>query len=133
MSGSAGVIGAGIFGVAAALELAELGIDVTLYDKRGGILDGATARNVFRLHRGYHYPRDPATAMQSRDGYAPFLGRFAEALTPAVPAYYAIAAEGSLTSPGPVPGTLRPARPGSPPGHPPCPDPGQRGGVFRGR
>jgi hypothetical protein len=31
-------------------------------------------------------------------GYTPFLGMFAEALTPAVPAYYAIAAEGSLTS-----------------------------------
>lgn len=95
---SAGVIGGGIFGVTAALELARAGAAVTLYEQRADILTGATARNFFRLHRGYHYPRDPVTAGQSRDGCESFTRMFGEALTPAVPHYYAIAAEGSLTS-----------------------------------
>jgi glycine/D-amino acid oxidase-like deaminating enzyme len=96
--GSAGIIGGGIFGVAAALELRALGVDVTLYEKRSNILEGTTSRNFFRVHRGYHYPRSLPTARQALKGYAPFMGMFAEALTPAVSAYYAIAAEGSLTT-----------------------------------
>jgi hypothetical protein len=93
-----GVIGAGIFGVTAALELDALGADVTLYEEQGGILAGTTANNYFRLHRGYHYPRDPETARQARDGYESFTAMFAGALTRQVPHYYAIAAHGSLTT-----------------------------------
>ena len=96
--GSVAVIGAGIFGVTAALALDAAGADVTLYERRGDILSGATARNLFRLHRGYHYPRDEATARQARDGYESFTRMFAGALTRKAPHYYAIAAEGSLTS-----------------------------------
>ena len=96
--GSVGIIGAGIFGVNAALELRGMGLAVTLYEKRADILSGSTARNFFRLHRGYHYPRDPGTARQARDGYVSFSGLFAEALVPATPHYYAIAASGSRTT-----------------------------------
>jgi glycine/D-amino acid oxidase-like deaminating enzyme len=96
---SAAVIGAGIFGVTAALALGAAGADVTLYESAGDILTGATARNVFRLHRGYHYPRDAATATAARDGYESFTAMFAAALAPPVPHYYAIAAQGSLTTP----------------------------------
>lgn len=101
--GSAAVIGAGIFGVAAALELAALGADVTLYEKRADILTGATANNVFRVHEGYHYPRDLATARQCLEGHKSFLFSFADA-TAAVTdersvSHYAIASQGSLTSP----------------------------------
>lgn len=98
MKPTAGVIGAGIYGVAAAIELATLGIPVTLYDRAGDILSKSTAGNFFRLHRGYHYPRDPETARQANKGYQAFMGMFAEALAPAVPAYYAIARHGSLTT-----------------------------------
>ena len=97
-TGSVAVIGAGIFGVTAALELAAAGADVTLYERRQDILAGTTASNFFRLHRGYHYPRDLATAAQARDGFTSFTRMFAGAMTPRVPHYYAIAAEGSLTT-----------------------------------
>lgn len=98
MKPTVGVIGAGIYGAAAAIELATAGFQVTLYDRAGGILAKSTAGNFFRLHRGYHYPRDMETARQANKGYQAFMGMFAEALTPAVPAYYAIARHGSLTT-----------------------------------
>jgi len=82
---SVGVIGAGIFGVTAALELDAAGADVTLYEQRPDILTGTTARNFFRLHRGYHYPRDPQTARQARDGYSSFTSMFAGAVTRHLP------------------------------------------------
>jgi hypothetical protein len=96
--GSVGIIGAGIFGVSAALELSGLRVAVTLYEKRADILSGSTARNFFRLHRGYHYPRDPSTAQQARDGYVSFSRIFAEALVPTTSHHYAIAAAGSRTT-----------------------------------
>lgn len=96
--GSAGVIGAGIYGVTAALELRALGVDVTLYEQRSDILRGTTANNFFRLHRGYHYPRHLPTARQACQGFGPFMAMFAEALAPPVPHYYAIAATGSQTT-----------------------------------
>jgi len=96
--GSVGIVGAGIFGVTAALELSNIGVAVTLYERRADILNGTSARNFFRLHRGYHYPRDPGTARQARDGYESFSRLFAEALVPATPHYYAIAAAGSRTT-----------------------------------
>lgn len=97
---SAGVIGAGIYGVAAALQLRAIGADVILYEKRADILSATTARNFFRLHQGYHYPRHLRTARQARTGFESFMAMFGEAVvTPAVRHHYAIAAEGSLTSP----------------------------------
>jgi hypothetical protein len=95
---SVGVLGAGIFGVTAALELAYLGLQVVLYEKREDILDGTTSRNFFRVHRGYHYPRDLATAQGARDGYVSFSQVFSEAFATPVRHYYAIAASGSHTS-----------------------------------
>lgn len=95
---SVGVIGAGIFGASAAWELAESGFAVTLYEKREDIVSGTTARNFFRVHRGYHYPRDWRTAGAARDGYASFAQAFSAALTAPVPHHYAIAATGSQTT-----------------------------------
>lgn len=96
---SIGVIGAGIFGVSAALELSRLNAAVTLYERRDDLLGGTSARNLFRLHRGYHYPRDPATAQQARDGYTSFVGTFGAAVTTTVSHHYAIASRRSRTSP----------------------------------
>ena len=96
--GSVGIIGAGIFGVSAALQLSALGLEVTLYEQRADILEGSTARNLFRLHRGYHYPRDPSTARQAREGYNSFSRSYREAVVKTAPHHYAIAAEGSRTS-----------------------------------
>lgn len=55
------VVGAGIFGCAAAVELARAGHKVELYERHDGILRGATRAQQGRLHSGYHYPRSPQT------------------------------------------------------------------------
>jgi glycine/D-amino acid oxidase-like deaminating enzyme len=95
---SVGVIGGGIFGTTAACELAAAGFAVTLYEKRDDILGGTTSRNFFRVHRGYHYPRDLPTARDARAGFESFAQVFSAAFTEPVPHHYAIATTGSLTS-----------------------------------
>jgi glycine/D-amino acid oxidase-like deaminating enzyme len=95
---SVGIVGAGIFGVTAAWELAAAGHAVTLYEQRDDILSGATSHNFFRVHRGYHYPRDIPTAVDARDGYDSFSQVFLAAFTAQVPHHYAIAVTDSLTT-----------------------------------
>jgi len=95
---SVGVIGGGIFGATAAWELAAAGLAVTLYEKRDDILSGTTSRNFFRVHRGYHYPRDLPTARDARDGFDSFAQVFSAAFTAPVPHHYAIAMADSLTT-----------------------------------
>lgn len=95
---SIGVIGAGIFGVSIALELSGSGFAVSLYEKSDDILTGATARNLFRVHRGYHYPRDLDTAHAARDGYVSFAQTFGAAFATAVPHHYAIASTSRTTA-----------------------------------
>jgi FAD dependent oxidoreductase len=95
---SVGVVGGGVFGVTAAWELAAAGLAVTLYEKRDDILSGTTSHNFFRVHRGYHYPRDKATALEARDGFDSFSQVFSAAFTAPVPHHYAIAVANSLTT-----------------------------------
>lgn len=95
---SVGVVGGGIFGVTAAWELAAAGFAVTLYEKRGNILSGTTSHNFFRVHRGYHYPRDEPTALAARAGFDSFAQVFSGAFTSQVPHHYAIAEADSLTN-----------------------------------
>ena len=51
-----GIIGAGVFGCSAALELAK-DFDVTVFDRANNILEGASTINHLRHHYGFHYPR----------------------------------------------------------------------------
>lgn len=74
------VVGAGVFGCTAAVDLARAGAQVDLFDARSDILDGATARCQARLHRGYHYPRSDATAQAARAGFDEFSDRFPTAV-----------------------------------------------------
>jgi hypothetical protein len=53
------VVGGGLFGATTAVELARSGANVTLYERHDDLLMGATRANQGRIHRGYHYPRDP--------------------------------------------------------------------------
>lgn len=81
------VIGGGVFGCTIAIDLARAGIGVDLYEARGDILDGATARNQARLHSGYHYPRSDSTAAATRDAAPQFAARYPEAIRRAVQHY----------------------------------------------
>jgi hypothetical protein len=93
----AAVIGGGVFGCVIAVDLAHAGYEVTLFEERYGILEGAVARCQARLHSGYHYPRSDKTAIAAHDDSAVFRHRFPQAIR-STQHYYLIAPE-SKTSP----------------------------------
>ncbi|MDC8993949.1 NAD(P)/FAD-dependent oxidoreductase [Mycobacterium marinum] len=92
------VVGAGIFGVSTALSLARDGWRVDLVERSSDILTGASGCNIFRLHRGYHYPRSLATAVESRDSERSFRAEYNQAIIDGTHHMYAVAAEGSLVT-----------------------------------
>ena len=89
------VIGGGIFGAEAAIQLAVAGNQVTLFEANSNLLEGATSKSVLRLHLGFHYPRDIETALQSKLGYRDFLQRFPNCVDLDFPNFYAVAKKGS--------------------------------------
>ena len=92
------VVGGGIFGVLSALEIAQRGYPVVIFEKESEILTGASLVNQCRVHMGYHYPRDERTAKQSRLANASFEAMFPSAIVKRLNNYYLVAKEGSLTS-----------------------------------
>ena len=92
------VIGGGIFGCTAAIYLARDGHSVTLYEQDGGLLYGASRVNQYRLHAGYHYPRSPETAIQSKFGLRSFTKEYESAIITGDDHYYLIPNEGSKVS-----------------------------------
>jgi glycine/D-amino acid oxidase-like deaminating enzyme len=92
------VVGAGVFGCQIATDLAKIGLDVTLYESKNEIMCGATLNSQNRLHLGLHYPRDLATAIQSREGHSLFSEEFPNCVRINFPNYYAIAKENSKVS-----------------------------------
>lgn len=92
------VVGGGMFGLTAAVELADSGFDVTLYEKKDDILLAASGSNHWRLHRGYHYPQSDSTAQKAFEAEPLFRSRYADAVIDDESHYYAIA-EDSWVSP----------------------------------
>ncbi|MCC7073408.1 MAG: FAD-dependent oxidoreductase [Deltaproteobacteria bacterium] len=92
------VVGGGIFGTTAAIELARHGHSVDLYEREGDLLCAASGINQYRLHRGYHYPRSLETAIASRDAEKSFRASYPDAVIDDNAHYYAIANKGSQTS-----------------------------------
>lgn len=93
------MIGAGVFGCVTAIELAQCGHDVELFDRRGDIMAGASGMHQGRLHEGYHYPR--AEEMRLLPHSRAFARRFPETLQERgyFRQHYAVADRDSLTSP----------------------------------
>ena len=92
------IIGAGIFGLTAAIKLAENGYPVSIIEKGADILTGASGINQYRMHRGYHYPRSISTAEKCRDSFVSFQENFPESVISDTQQYYCIGSENSLTS-----------------------------------
>lgn len=93
------VVGGGIFGCTAAIELANAGHRVELFERHSDLLHGASRANQGRLHFGYHYPRSRATAELTTRCAPGFNARFPGAIDWTFSHHYAIASEGSQTSP----------------------------------
>ena len=91
------VIGGGIFGVTTAIRLAE-NHSVDLFEKNSDILQSASGINQYRLHRGYHYPRSPDTALSSIKSEILFKNEFNEAVIHTNEHYYCISKNNSFTS-----------------------------------
>src|SRR3989344_3220224 len=92
------VIGAGIFGSTVAINLAQHGFEVNLYEKNQDILSAASGINQYRLHRGYHYPRSKETALSSKYSAKSFVEEYGEAVIEQNEHYYVIAKTGSKVS-----------------------------------
>lgn len=89
------VIGGGIFGVCAAIELSKSGIETVLIEKNDKLMHEATSINQNRFHLGYHYPRSIATAKQCLQGIDSFKDYFGSALINTRQNFYAIGKDGS--------------------------------------
>ena len=89
------VVGAGIFGITAAVKLSEAGYVVDLYEKNPDILTAASGINQYRLHRGYHYPRSKSTALSSKYSEDSFREEYGPAVIDDNEHYYCIAKDGS--------------------------------------
>jgi glycine/D-amino acid oxidase-like deaminating enzyme len=85
------VIGGGIFGIHSALELAKSGAEVHLAEASDDLLSGASGNSILRVHSGLHYPRDLETAIQSKNGYKPFLDYYDDFIRRDFDNYYGLA------------------------------------------
>lgn len=92
------VVGGGIFGVCAAIELSKNGIETNLLEKNDKLMQEATSVNQNRFHLGYHYPRSVATAKQCLQGVSSFKEYFGSVLVNPKENYYAIGKDGSRVS-----------------------------------
>ena len=68
------IIGAGLYGLYAALFSAKRGQSVVVLEQEKAPFMRATYINQARVHMGYHYPRSLSTAMKS----AGYFKRFVE-------------------------------------------------------
>jgi hypothetical protein len=93
------IIGAGLFGCCAAIELAQAGFNIDLIDSEADIMQQASRVNHNRVHLGYHYLRSIETAEQSLEGLISFMLNYGSAVESQFNNYYAIAKQNSRTSP----------------------------------
>lgn len=93
------IIGAGIFGLSAAIVLAENGYEVVVIEKNYDIMQEASLVNQNRIHYGYHYPRSLSTGKEALDGLPSFKAYYGKCINTNFKKYYGVAKNGSyLTS-----------------------------------
>lgn len=92
------VVGGGLFGCTAAIELAKAGHDVELFEARDRLFAGASSINHQRLHKGYHYPRAPETVQECRKGLSSFKQAYGAAVIQGDDTFYGVAKVGSKLS-----------------------------------
>lgn len=92
------VVGGGIFGTMAAVQLARAGHRVTLFEQKDNLLQCASSTNHRRLHHGYHYPRSRETAVSAQRALTAFREEFGAAIVDDYHHYVGLARDGSLTT-----------------------------------
>ncbi|MGE0463520.1 MAG: FAD-dependent oxidoreductase [Vicinamibacterales bacterium] len=76
-----GIVGAGLLGAGVALELAERGHDVEVFEREGASVSRASCQNEGKVHLGFVYGHDPSLAtarLMARGAYcfAPIVRRW---------------------------------------------------------
>ncbi len=94
------VIGGGFYGAMIAADLGARGRQVILLEAGDRLLPRASTFNQARVHGGYHYPRSVSTGLSSQRHYRRFVQEFGAAVAAPRIALYAIARQGSWTTPG---------------------------------
>jgi glycine/D-amino acid oxidase-like deaminating enzyme len=86
------VIGGGAYGAHIALALAEErpSETVALLESNDELFGGASTHNHSRLHRGYLYPRDIGTALQSKHDAVRFVADYGQTVQETRGSYYGI-------------------------------------------
>jgi glycine/D-amino acid oxidase-like deaminating enzyme len=92
------VLGAGLFGLAAADFATKAGYEVVIIDPDPVPISRASFANQARIHLGYHYPRSVGTALQLLAYRDRFIAEFADHVNNRFTKVYAVARFGSLTS-----------------------------------
>jgi hypothetical protein len=94
------IIGAGIYGMYAALSLAGQGYDALVIDADSEPFQRGSYINQARLHNGYHYPRSYSTAVKSAKYFDRFLNDYNDCILQDFEQIYAVAAHYSWTNGG---------------------------------
>ncbi|MBK1656097.1 FAD-dependent oxidoreductase [Allochromatium vinosum] len=92
------ILGAGLFGMYAALHYEKKGSKVLLVDSETRPCAKASIVNQARIHTGYHYPRSMLTARMAHGYRSRFIDEHEFAINNRYTCYYAIDNRGSLTS-----------------------------------
>lgn len=92
------ILGAGIYGLYAAMILAEKGASVAVVEYDNESFQRASFVNQARIHNGYHYPRSIATAQKLAKYYQRFNKEFSFAINNKFRQIYAISKTNSLTN-----------------------------------
>jgi hypothetical protein len=74
------IIGAGIYGLYAAIVSARKGQRVLVLEYESDLFQRATYVNQARVHMGYHYPRSISTALKSRNYFERFTQDYNDAI-----------------------------------------------------
>ena len=91
------IIGAGLYGLYAALYCAKRGQQVEVLEMEEAPFTRATYINQARVHMGYHYPRSLSTAMKSAGYFKRFTEDYSFCLHTAFQQIYATSAHFSWT------------------------------------
>ncbi len=92
------ILGAGFYGLYAALYCARKGQEILILEKDGQPLARASSNNQARVHMGYHYPRSLSTAMKSRGYFDRFIEDFGFSINRNFEQIYATSRSFSWTS-----------------------------------
>jgi hypothetical protein len=91
------IIGAGLYGLYAALRCGSRGERVLVLEQENGPFRRATYINQARVHMGYHYPRSLTTACRSAGYYRRFHEEFSFAINDHFEQIYALSSQFSWT------------------------------------